>query len=192
MNILSICGSPRKGNSEAILLKLQEILKKKGVENEIILLRKKKINHCLGCVEYCNRQLKCRIKDDMQGIMDKMEKADGFVFASPSYFNMPTGLLKDFIDRCNVFFTAGKQKEFKRKRVIVICVGAAETVREIDICAENIVNNFCNILEIKVVGKKSFRSESELKGNYNDILENNLNPNIEKDLNGLAGLLVKL
>lgn len=192
MKILSICGSPRKGNSEAILLKLQEILKKKGIENEIILLRKKKINRCLGCVEYCNHKLKCRIKDDMQGIMDKMEEADGFVFASPSYFNMPTGLLKDFIDRCSVFFTAGKQKEFKKKKAIVVCVGAAETVGEIDICAENIVNNFCNVLEMKVVGKKSFRSESELKGNYNDILENNLNPNIEKDLRRLAELLVKL
>lgn len=35
--ILSICGSPRKGNSESILLRIQEILKERGVDNEIVL-----------------------------------------------------------------------------------------------------------------------------------------------------------
>lgn len=188
MKILSICGSPRKGNSEAILLKTQQLLKEKGVDNEIILLREKKINRCLGCVEYCNHQLKCRIQDDMSEIMDKMEKADGFAFVSPNYFNMPTGLFKDFIDRCSIFFTADKLDQFKRKKAVVICIGA-EATQETDICTKNIVNNFCKLMEISVVGQKSFQGKSELKGNFNDIFENGLNPNIEKDLKGLVDSL---
>jgi len=124
MRILSICGSPRKGNSEAILLKLQEILRAKGVDNEIVLLREKKISRCLGCVEYCNHKLECQIKDDMQEIMAKMEKADGFIFLSPNYFQMPTGLFKDFIDRCSIFYTRGAEKQFRKKKAVVIGVGA--------------------------------------------------------------------
>ena len=189
MKILSICGSPRKGNSEAIILKIQQFLKKEGVDNEIVLLREKKINRCLGCVEYCNHELKCQIQDDMQEIMDKMEKADGFVFVSPNYFNMPTGLLKDFIDRCSVLFTANKLEQFKSKKAIVICVGATKP-EETDICTNNIVNNFCKIMEMRVMGQKSFQGNSELKGNFNDIFENGLNPDIEEDLQNLVSNLI--
>ena len=190
MKILSICGSPRKGNSEAIIFRLQKLLKEKGVQNEVILLHQKKINRCLGCVEYCNHKLKCQIKDDTQEIMDKMEKTDGFIFVTPNYFKMPPGLFKDFIDRCSIFYTAGKEKEFSTKKAIVICVGA-DVIKEIDVCTDNIADNFCKTLGLKVVGQKSFRGRSELKGNYNDIFENNLNPNIERDLQRLADLLIK-
>ncbi len=185
MKILSICGSPRRGNSEATILKLQELLKERGVENEIVLLRERKINRCLGCGEYCNHEFKCQIQDDMGEIMDKMKKADGFVFVSPNYFNMPTGLFKDFIDRCSLLFTANKLEQFKTKKAIVICVGA-NPAKETDICTNNIVNNFCKILGMQVVGQKSFQAKSELKGNFNDIFENNLNSGIEKDLETLV------
>ena len=188
MKILSICGSPRKGNSEAILLRIQRLLKEKGVENEIILLREKNIHRCLGCVEYCNHELKCQIQDDMPAIMAKMARADGFVFISPNYFKMPTGLFKDFIDRCSIFFTAGKEDQFKTKKAIVIGVGT-DAVEEIDVCVNNIADNFVAILGVSVVGRKSFRSRSELKGNDNDIFENGLNQNIEKDLQNLVNVL---
>lgn len=188
MKILSICGSPRKGNSESVLLEIQKLLKKKNIDNEIILLREKEINRCHGCVEFCNRKFKCRIQDDMPKIMAKMEKADGFIFISPNYFRMPSGLFKDFVDRCSVFYTAGKEEQFKKKKAIVIVVGT-EPIDGINVCADNIANNFCNTIGLQVVGRKSFQSRSELKGNYNDIFENGLNSNIKKDLQGLVDLL---
>lgn len=190
MKILSICGSPRKGNSEAILLRLQKLFQKEKIDNEIILLRQKKINRCRGCVEYCNHKLKCQIKDDMPKIMKKMEKADGFVFISPNYFKMPTGLFKDFVDRCSLFYTifwATKKNKLKNKKSFVIAVGTDE-IKAINVCADNIANNFCKTLGLKVIGRKSFRSRSELKGNYNDIFENKLNPTIEKDLQEIVKL----
>lgn len=185
MKILSICGSPRKGNSEAIILKIQQLLKEKGVENEVILLREKKINSCLGCVEYCNQKLKCRIQDDMQEIMSKMEKADGFVFISPNYYKMPTGLFKDFIDRTTIFYVSGKEKLFEMKKAVVICVGEGET-KETDVCTNIIAENYCRAMGLSVVGKKSFQGRGELQGNFNDIFENNLNPNIKQDLQNLV------
>lgn len=190
MKILSICGSPRKGNSETVLLRLQKRFQNRGIENEIVLLRDKSISRCRGCVDYCNHKLECQIQDDMQSIMTKMETADGLIFISPNYFRMPTGLFKDFIDRCSIFFTAGKEKQFKKKKAVVICVGT-DAVEEIDVCTNNIVNNFCKTLGLQVVGQKSFRSHSELKGNLNDIFESGLNPTIEKDLDQLAESLAK-
>ena len=188
MHILSICGSPRKGNSETILLKLQELLKARDVKNDIILLRKKNINRCLGCVEYCNHKLACRIEDDMQSIMEAMEKADGFIFISPNYFRMPTGLFKDFIDRCSLFYTAGKEEQFKKKKAAVIAVGT-DSIEYIDECLENMVKRFVEYIGIKVVAKKSFRSHSELNGKYDDIFESGLNPGIEEELEKIADRL---
>lgn len=185
MKVLSICGSPRKGNSESILLRLQKLLEEKGAENEIILLRNKNINRCLGCVEYCNSKLKCRIEDDMQEIMRKMELADAFIFISPNYFKMPTGLFKDFIDRCSVFYTAGKAKDFEKKKAVVISVGT-DTTKNIDVCLNNIADNFCPVIGIPVIAKKSFQSHSELKGKYDDIFDKELNPTINEDLEELA------
>lgn len=190
MKVVSICGSPRKGNSETILLRLQKLLRAKGIKNEIVLLRNKKINRCLGCVEYCNHNLKCQIKDDMQTIMDKMEQADAFVFISPNYFKMPTGLFKDFIDRCSIFYTAGKEEQFKKKKAIVISVGT-DTLENIDVCLNNIASNFCHTIGIPVVAKRSFRSHSELNGNYNDIFDSKLNTNIEKSLEEMVEKLCK-
>jgi multimeric flavodoxin WrbA len=185
LKILSICGSPRKGNSEAILYRLKEILERKGLKNEIILLREKNIQRCRGCVEYCNRNLKCYQKDDMAEIMKKMIKAHGYIFALPNYFGMPPGLFKDFIDKCSIFYTA--QTDLTSKRALVISVGTdlpfiKENIR-------NIIKNFCNTLKIKIVAKGAFVSRSELKGNYNDIFENKLNLNIEKELERMVNKL---
>ena len=188
MKILSVCGSPRKGNSEAILNRLKQIFEKMGAENEIILLREKNIERCDGCVEYCNQNLNCSKKDDMVEIFEKIRNADGYVFVSPNYFKMPPAIFKNFIDRCSIFYTA--HTDFSKKRAIVIVVGA-DVIKEIDVCLKNICDNFCKTLGIPVVDKKSFRSRSELKGNYNDIFENNLNKNIDKEIEKMADKLFK-
>ncbi len=131
MKILGVCGSPRKGNSEAILNRLKEIFRKKGVESEIVLLREKNIQRCGGCVEYCNKNLNCFKKDDMAEILDKIRNSDGYVFVSPNYFKMPPGIFKNFIDRCSVLYTA--KTNLSVKRAVVIVVGTDE-IKEIDVC----------------------------------------------------------
>jgi multimeric flavodoxin WrbA len=188
MKILSICGSPRKGNSEAILNRLKQLFEEKGFDNELILLRQKNIERCDGCIEFCNKNLKCHKKDDMPKILEKMRKADVYVFITPNYFKMPSGIFKNFIDRCSILYTA--QEDLSKKRAIVIAVGA-DVTKEIDVCLDNVVDNFCKTLGIPVMAKKSFRSRSELKGNFNDIFENNLNPHIDKDLETMVNKMCK-
>ena len=189
MKILSICGSPRKGNSETILLRIQQILKDKGVENEIVLLREKKIERCHGCVEFCNPKGVCCQKDDVVDILDKMCQADAFIIISPNYFQMPSGLLKDFMDRTCIAFGNGKDKILKDKKAAVITVGT-DKPSESEVCAKNIANLYLKYFG-KVVAVKSFQTHSELKGNYNDIFESGLNSTIEEDLKELVLKLIE-
>ncbi|HBP51492.1 MAG: Iron-sulfur flavoprotein [Candidatus Shapirobacteria bacterium GW2011_GWE1_38_10] len=189
MKILSICGSPRRGNSETILLEMQKLFKEKGADNEIILLREKNINRCHGCIEFCNPAGICCQKDDVSPIIDKMVESDGLVIISPNYFQMPPGLLKDFMDRSCVVFASGKDELLKNKKTVIITVGA-EKVEESEVCAKNIANLYCRYVG-KVVATKSFQTKSELKGNYNDIFENGLNPDIHASLSSAVEALLK-
>jgi len=103
MKVIGVCGSPRKGNTEWVLRKLLEGVAKGGIDTELILLREKDIKGCDGCLtcEAGGRQRKgvCRIHDDMQEIYPKLVEADGLAFGTPVYFEMLSGLLKNFMDR---------------------------------------------------------------------------------------------
>lgn len=185
--ILVFSGSPRKGNSEAIAKRVKQLLDAKGAPSELILLREKNVERCGGCVEYCNKNLDCFKKDDFPELRRKMLAADGFVFICPNYFKMPPGLFKDFIDRCSVFYTA--KTDFSKKRAAVIVVGSDE-VKGINECLDNVVNNFCKTLHMLVVYAKSFRSNSELKGNANDVFDSGLAPDLAKELEKMVARLV--
>lgn len=190
MKILSICGSPRQGNSETILLYLKERFAKNGHENDIILLRQKNINRCHGCVEFCNPVGICCQHDDVPLIIDQMCQADAFVFISPNYFQMPTGLLKDFMDRSCVILASKKDKILNQKKAIVIAIGTDDPAKT-NVCADNIAKLYLRYL-CPVVATKSFRTRSELKGNLNDVFENGFNPNIKQDLEELATRLTQV
>ena len=103
MKILGIAGSPRNGNSEWMIKKLLDTIAKSGVETELILLRKLDIKGCNGCLacEVGGRKRKgiCRIQDDMNHIYPKLLEADGLVLSTPVYFELLSGLLKNFMDR---------------------------------------------------------------------------------------------
>ena len=103
MKVLSVCGSPRRGNTEWMLRRLLEAAARKGTETELILLRRKNIGSCNGCLT-CEvggkaREGVCSIQDDMQEIYPKLLGADCLVLGTPVYFEMLSGLLKNFIDR---------------------------------------------------------------------------------------------
>ena len=108
MKVLAICGSHRKGNTEWMLKKLLERVEENGAEVELILLRKANIKMCLGCLK-CeeggkDRKGICKLKDDMNAIYPKLLEADCLVFGSPAYFDMISGLLKNFLDRtCTIW-----------------------------------------------------------------------------------------
>jgi multimeric flavodoxin WrbA len=103
MKIIGISGSPRKGNTEWMLGKLLEIASQSGAEVEMMLLRKMDVRMCRGCLtcEAGGKERKgiCVIKDDMTEVYPKLLAADAIILASPGYFEMLSGLLKNFLDR---------------------------------------------------------------------------------------------
>jgi multimeric flavodoxin WrbA len=99
MQIIGICGSPRKGNSEWMLQQLAAELKEKGAEVEVLLLRQLDIKRCTGCLKCEDRSGKCIQTDAMNTLYPKLLAADAIVMSSPVYFEMISGPLKNFIDR---------------------------------------------------------------------------------------------
>lgn len=103
MKIIGVCGSPRRGNTEWMLNKLMQTAAQNGAETEILLLRKMNVRMCLGCLACekgrLERKNSCKIKDDMAEVLPKLLAADVIVLATPVYFDMLSGLLKNFLDR---------------------------------------------------------------------------------------------
>jgi multimeric flavodoxin WrbA len=103
MKIVGICGSPRRGNTEWMLARVMEEAARGGAEAETLWLRKLDIQLCHGCLA-CEiggkeRNGACIIKDAMHGVYPKLLAADAIVLATPAYFEMLSGLLKNFLDR---------------------------------------------------------------------------------------------
>ncbi len=70
---------------------------------EKIYIAQKNIRPCSHC-DYCQKTGQCNIKDDMQPIYDKLQKADCLILASPIYFMAHCAQAKLLIDRCQVFW----------------------------------------------------------------------------------------
>jgi len=125
MKILEICCSPRKGNTEWLMRKVMEITEKMGAETEFITLRDRSIKMCDGCL-VCEKTNACHIKDDMQGIYDKMLSADAIVLGSPDYMDAPTASAMNFIHRMYPLY--GKIKGRKFGSVVVGQVTGADGI----------------------------------------------------------------
>jgi multimeric flavodoxin WrbA len=103
VKVIGISESPRKGNTEWMLGTLLEMVVQNGAEVKMLLLRKMDVRMCRGCLacEEGGRERKgvCKIKDDMAKVYPELLAADIIVLATPGYFEMISGLLKNFLDR---------------------------------------------------------------------------------------------
>lgn len=115
--ILFISGSPRKGNTEHIFLKIYESIDNE--QKELILLKDKNIKFCKGCLT-CYTRPDCTIKDDMAAILSKILNAEILVLGTPNYYENVSGLMKNFMDRCHPFY---EHELIRDKKVIFVYVG---------------------------------------------------------------------
>lgn len=97
--ILAVIGSPRKnGNTDILVDNVLAGVDKNNFETEKVYLGDLNFRGCIGC-EGCSKTNKCVIKDDMQVVYDKIDKADAIVLGSPTYFYNVSSLTKMFLDR---------------------------------------------------------------------------------------------
>ena len=140
MKVIGVCGSPRRGNSEWMLGRVMAEAAAQGAEIETLLLRKMDVRLCRGCLS-CeaggkDRPGVCVIRDDMNALYPRLLAADAFVLATPGYFEMLSGLLKNFVDR-----TCAIWPRLEGKRLAGLAVaeeGIGQTMRNLkgygDLC----------------------------------------------------------
>ncbi len=112
MKVLLVNGSSHKnGTTMSALNEMIRVFTEEGIETEVIQLGGKPIADCLQC-NVCHKTGKCVFKDDgVNEFVEKAYEADGFVFASPTYFAHPSGRLLSFLDRA--FYSNGIDEEYK-------------------------------------------------------------------------------
>lgn len=120
MKVVAVVGSIRRGNT----LKMVQASCSKFLPEEIdiIDLGKIQFNFCTGCL-WCDETQKCNIDDDLSDLMDKIEEADAYIFASPVRWSLLAGEMKTFFDRLNPFATVGT---LNGKKCILLTVGQSE------------------------------------------------------------------
>jgi len=103
MKVVALNGSARKdGNTAMLINAVFEELKKEGIETEMIQMAGKKIQGCLACYKcFKNKDRRCSVdKDILNGIIAKIEKAEGILLGSPTYFSDVSSGMRAFIERC--------------------------------------------------------------------------------------------
>lgn len=108
MKTLLVNGSPRKNGDTSNLV--NELLKKLYGETLTVNCYSDKISPCVDCRK-CRENVGCVIKDDMQKVYDFLKTCDNVVFATPVYFNQPTGRFLDFASRFQTYYS---QKAFMK------------------------------------------------------------------------------
>jgi hypothetical protein len=104
MKVLALNSSARTGDvskTEIVLDYLVEGMRDAGADVEIINLRKKKINYCIGCFTcWTKTPGRCLHKDDMtKEILPKYLDCDLAIMATPLFHYTVNALMKTFIER---------------------------------------------------------------------------------------------
>jgi multimeric flavodoxin WrbA len=100
ITILAIYGSPRrKGNTASLLKHAVKGAVEAGAEVEELVLRDLKMSPCLE-IYGCKENGRCVIRDDFQGVYDKLLSCHGLMLASPIFFYTVSAHTKILMDRC--------------------------------------------------------------------------------------------
>ncbi len=102
--ILSINGSYRDdGITDQAVDAAVRVLEVSGAEVETIWLREHQIEFCLDC-RACTQEPgestgQCVHDDGMRELVEKIEQADGYILAAPTYLRSVTAVFKRFMER---------------------------------------------------------------------------------------------
>ncbi len=104
MKLLAFNGSPRKKwNTAQLLEHALEGAKSEGAKTKLYHLYDLDFSGCISCFA-CKRvggksYGHCAVKDDLQPIFEKIEKADAILIGSPIYLSVPSGETRSFLER---------------------------------------------------------------------------------------------
>ncbi len=150
MNVLAVNGSARKDGNTALLLRhaLREI-EAEGISTELVQLSGMNVRGCTACFRcFANKDRRCAVKDDdANGVIGKMDAADGILLGSPTYFADITAETKALVDRSGLVARANGGMFRRKAGAAVIAVRRAGAVHAFDS-----LNHFFLIGEMVVPG----------------------------------------
>jgi NAD(P)H-dependent FMN reductase len=138
--VTAILGTYRKGGvCDSAVDEILASAREAGAETNKIYLLDRHIEFCTNC-RACTQQPgdrrgQCPIADDMNELLDEIERSDAFILASPMNFWTVTALMKRFIERliCLAYWpwgqTAPKTRNIpKTKRAAIVASSACPSL----------------------------------------------------------------
>lgn len=119
--IVGICGSPRRKATEFVLREALKMLEEQGFPTKFFTVRGKEINFCQHC-DFCLKNKRCKIEDDVQELYRLLREAKGIVIATPVYNGGVSAQTKALMDRCRAL-VAADANFFRGKVGMAIAVG---------------------------------------------------------------------
>lgn len=150
MKVLAVAGSARKdGNTAALVKTVFRELEKEGIDTEMIQLAGRDIMACRACYKcFKHKDKRCVIKkDDLNEIIGKMDKADGVIIGSPTYFANVSSNIKALIDRAGLVALANDSLFARKVGAAVVAVRRAGSTNAFDA-----INKFFFINQMIVPG----------------------------------------
>lgn len=104
MKVTAIVGSYRKGGTvDTVIDEVLRAAQEAGAETEKIYLTDKHIEFCTNCRE-CTQEAgtgrgACPLQDDLEGILEKVEKSDALVLGASINVYTVTAVMKKFAER---------------------------------------------------------------------------------------------
>ena len=121
MKVLLINGSPHKdGNTYIALSEAAQVLNAEGIDTEIAWIGNKPIRGCIACGTCkVKGNGQCVFNDDIcNGMIEKMNTADGLIVGSPVYYGVPAGQTLALLQR---MFFAGAAVQNKPAAAVCVC-----------------------------------------------------------------------
>lgn len=110
-----------RSNSDLLAEQFMKGAESAGHQVEKVELLGKQIEFCRGCFA-CAKLGRCIIDDDVNGIMEKVMKADVIVWATPIYYYEMSGQMKTLIDRMNAMY----DRDYRFREVYLLTTAAED------------------------------------------------------------------
>ncbi len=150
MKVVAVNGSARKDGNTAHLLRhaLGEI-EAEGIATELVQLAGLSVRGCTACFRcFVNRDRRCAVtNDDVNGVIEKMDAADGILLGSPTYFADITAETKALVDRSGMVSKANGGMFRRKAGAAVVAVRRGGAVHAFDT-----LNHFFLIGEMIIPG----------------------------------------
>jgi len=101
MKIVAVVASPRgtKGATGALTEIVIQGAQKAGAVIETVVIKGQEVKPCTAC-DTCHKKGSCPQKDSFLKIRERVDAADGLIFATPNYISHVSAQMKAFFDRC--------------------------------------------------------------------------------------------